>query len=333
MPSEMLDDDLLLDEVDEVDEVDVTDGTDGSDQDEPGRLRALVARIKLAPARPEETPAQRRARYRRTSGLGLLTLGLCLLLFLAYLFAFTGLQQQRKQRELLNVFTTPAGAVPLSGAVPAAGQPAAILTIPALHLHQVVVQGTTPSDLAAGPGVMPATARPGTKGNSVIAGRRYTSGAPFGHLNELRPGNHLLLITGLGRFHYVVVSKPHIAVPGNLDPVSPKHRAQLTLITAASVSGSSRLFVVAHLISAPAASKRATHPPTATELGLAGDPSAVGPTIIWGAILALVLLASFIAYGRARRQIVAVYVLTTPIILAVALMFYAQLYQLLPSTV
>ena len=116
---------------------------------------------------------------RRTIGLTLLTLGLCLLLFLAYLFSFTTLQQERKQRQMLNVFTTTAGAVTLSGAIPSEGNPLAVLTIPALHLEQVVVQGTSPTDLAAGPGAMPHTALLGTKGNAVIAGRRYTSGSPF----------------------------------------------------------------------------------------------------------------------------------------------------------
>jgi LPXTG-site transpeptidase (sortase) family protein len=269
---------------------------------------------------------------RRTIGLTLLTLGLCLLLFLAYLFSFTTLQQERKQRQMLNVFTTTAGAVTLSGAIPAEGNPLAVLTIPALHLEQVVVQGTSPTDLAAGPGAMPHTALLGTKGNAVIAGRRYTSGSPFANLTTLRRGDRIKVVTGLGVFHYVVITPATIAVPGDVNPASPSKTPELTLLTSSSMTGGSKLYVRAHLASAPAAANRPKVPPSKTELGITGDPSAVGPTILWGILLIAVLALSVVGYQRAKTKIVVVYALSTPIILAVALMFYSHLYQLLPST-
>ena len=114
--------------------------------------------------------------------LTFVTLGLCLIAFVAYAFLFTGLQEQREQHALLNDFVTPDKTSLFSGHVPAEGQPAAVLAIPAIGLHQVVVEGTSAADLAKGPGVMIGTARPGTKGNAVIAGRLTTSGAPFADL-------------------------------------------------------------------------------------------------------------------------------------------------------
>ena len=320
----------------------------------------------------EEVDRPDRRRMRVSIGLTLITLGLALLLFLAYLFSFTALQADRKQRQLLNVFTTPAGAVPLSGALPKSGAPVAVLTIPSIGLDQVVVQGTSPVDLTGGPGAMPQTARLGTKGNAVIAGRRFTAGAPFADLTLLRVGDkvmvesleqfrqfagqrtekyqrehiqrrHILsllrvgdkvkVITGLGVFKYRVTTPAAQVKPGQTDPVSPTKRAQLTLLTASTLTGGGRTFVVAKLISDPAAAKRPVHPPTAADLGVAGQSGAQASALLWGLLLLAALIGSIVAYQRARGRLVVVYVLTTPIVLAVALMFYSQLYKLLPSMI
>ena len=281
----------------------------------------------------EEVDRPDRRRMRVSIGLTLITLGLALLLFLAYLFSFTALQADRKQRQLLNVFTTPAGAVPLSGALPKSGAPVAVLTIPSIGLDQVVVQGTSPVDLTGGPGAMPQTARLGTKGNAVIAGRRFTAGAPFADLTLLRVGDKVKVITGLGVFKYRVTTPAAQVKPGQTDPVSPTKRAQLTLLTASTLTGGGRTFVVAKLISDPAAAKRPVHPPTAADLGVAGQSGAQASALLWGLLLLAALIGSIVAYQRARGRLVVVYVLTTPIVLAVALMFYSQLYKLLPSLI
>ena len=282
---------------------------------------------------PEPEPRPDRRRLRVSVGLTLITLGLALLLVRAYLFAVTGLQADRRQRQLLNVFTTPAGAVPLSGALPTSGAPVAVLTIPAIGLDQVVVQGTSPVELAGGPGAMPQTARLGTKGNAVIAGRRFTAGAPFAELTRLRKGDKVKVISGLGVFKYKVSRTAAEVQPGQTDPVSPARRPQLTLLTASSLTGGGRTFVVAKLVSDPAAAKRPVHPPTAADLGVTGQSGAQASALIWGLILLATLVGSIVAYQRARGRLVVVYVLTTPIVLAVALMFYSQLYKLLPSMI
>lgn len=289
--------------------------------------------VTASKAQSEDGSASKKGATRRAVGLTLLTIGLAFLLFLFYLFGFTTLQQQRQQRQLLNVFTTPAGAVPLSGAIPSVGKPVAVLSIPALGIDQVVVQGTSPEELTAGPGTIPQTARIGTKGNAVIAGRRYTSGAPFAHLDRLAVGDRIKVTSGLGVFHYRVVRPARLASTGGASPASPTKAARLTLITSSSMTGRDQLYVVARLTSPPAAAARPKTPPSATELGIAGQSGQMLPTVLWGAILVVALALSIVIYQRARRYVLVIYVLSTPTILAIALMFYSHLYQLMPSTV
>ena len=102
-----------------------------------------------------------------------------------------------------------------------------MLDIPALHLQQVVVQGTTATDLLNGPGIMPGTARPGTKGNAVIAGRRSTAGRPFADLGQLHPGDRILISSGLGRFQVPESWRVATASSGSIDPVSATRSARL----------------------------------------------------------------------------------------------------------
>ncbi|MCX6512747.1 MAG: sortase [Actinobacteria bacterium] len=265
-------------------------------------------------------------------GLPLITLGTCAILFVLYVYTFTGFQEQRAQREMLNSFTSPAGAVPLSGKVPNDGTPTAVIRIPSLGLHQVVIQGTTATELTKGPGVLTQAARPGTIGNAVILGRRATSGAPFASIETLKRGARISLTTGLGHFNYKVVAVKH-AKPGQLSPASPHSGRWLTLITAdSSVKPAGLVYARSKLMTAPAASTRAKTAPSKAELGLVGDPAALTPSLVWGIILALVLSLTFAAYRRLHRQLITVYLLTTPIVLAVALVLFSNLYRLLPAT-
>jgi hypothetical protein len=80
-------------------------------------------------------------------GLVVSTAGLCLLLFLVYVYGFSGLQEHRAQRGLLNQFTAASRVSILSAKVPPEGRPAGVLTIPAIGLSVVVVEGTTATDL------------------------------------------------------------------------------------------------------------------------------------------------------------------------------------------
>jgi sortase A len=67
-----------------------------------------------------------------------------------------------------------------------------------------IVQGTDTSSLEKGPGHYPGTAFPGLGQTVAIAGHRTTYLAPFRHIDELGPGDQIVLNMPYGRFTYVV---------------------------------------------------------------------------------------------------------------------------------
>jgi sortase A len=179
---------------------------------------------------------------------------------------------------------------------------------------------------------MPNTALPGTKGNSVIAGRRSTAGAPFANLPSLRPGNEIVVVTGLGKFTYRVVAVG-TAVVGRVDPISPTAHARLTLVTSdPPILATGRVYVEAKLTSPAATAPLPRRPPAISQRGLSGDPAAILPAIVWGILFTASLFVAIAFYRRWRDQIWAVYLLSTPIVLAIALGFFENLYRLLPAT-
>jgi sortase A len=84
------------------------------------------------------------------------------------------------------------------------GEPVAWLRIPRIGLDDIVVAGVGRDDLKKGPGHYPQTPMPGQLGNSAIAGHRTTFGGPFLHVDELEPGDEILINTPYGEFVYVV---------------------------------------------------------------------------------------------------------------------------------
>ena len=63
-----------------------------------------------------------------------------------------------------------------------------------------------------------------------------------------------------------------------------------------------------------------------------GDSSADLPAILLGLLLVIVLIGTFLAYRRWLDNRWAIYLLTTPVAVAAALLWYAQLIRLLPGT-
>ena len=140
----------------------------------------------------------------------------------------------------------------VDGHPPADGRAIAVLDIRSLGLHEVVVQGTSAVDLMKGPGLLQGSVLPGTPGNSVIAGRRVTFGAPFGKVSTLKRGRTIKVIDGAGTFTYVVTHVGTV-LSGRRDVIGPSATNRLTLITADSgLLTSGRLVVVAQLKGSPA---------------------------------------------------------------------------------
>jgi sortase A len=258
--------------------------------------------------------------------------GVLVALLAGYLFGFTALQQARAQQRLLPGLYGKAGLTALSGRIPTQGRPVAILQIPALHLRQVVVAGTSAQDLASGPGLMPGSAPPGVRGNTVIAGRRLFYGQPFAGIGNLHKGDQIHLIGGLGSFTYKVVDT-RVVRPGQADPVVPTADPRLTLITSnASLTPTDRVVAVASMVSKPADINVAPIGiPPASQLALSGDRGALTPTILWGAALVIGVFGTVVLYRRWRKPW-PTYLMTTPVLLALAVLCFQSLGHLLPAT-
>ncbi|MFL6239016.1 MAG: class E sortase [Actinomycetes bacterium] len=144
-------------------------------------------------------------------GLGqvLITLGVVILLFCAYELWFTNLYTNREQshlrHELPDVLsnTPPAIGTPEFPAL-LSGHGIAVLRIPRLGRGylKVIVEGVGVTDLKKGPGHWPKTALPGQLGNFVVSGHRTTYGAPFNRLDEVRPGDAIVLETRTSWYVY-----------------------------------------------------------------------------------------------------------------------------------
>ena len=78
------------------------------------------------------------------------------------------------------------------------------LEIPKLGVTQPLLEGITLNTLDRGPGHWPGTAMPGKPGNAVIAGHRTSHAKVFRNIDQLVPGDEVVLTTADGRFVYIV---------------------------------------------------------------------------------------------------------------------------------
>jgi sortase A len=108
----------------------------------------------------------------------------------------------REQAELKSELADPPRRVVRR--MPLPGDAVARLRIPAIDVDEYVVEGTDTDHLRKGPGHYPDTPLPGQRGTVAIAGHRTTYGAPFRHVDELDPGDDILVDTPSGRFAYRV---------------------------------------------------------------------------------------------------------------------------------
>lgn len=131
------------------------------------------------------------------------------------------------------------------------GDPLTYIKIPALDVETIVVEGVTEESLRAGAGHYPMTPLPGEKGNVAIAGHRTTYGKPFNRMDELVPGDKIILITPVGRHVYEVMARPAVAHPNDWSIIEdyPKRGSYLTLTSChPEGSASYRIWVRAKLV-------------------------------------------------------------------------------------
>jgi sortase A len=108
------------------------------------------------------------------------------------------------------------------------GDAIARLKVPRLGLSVVVVNGTGVSDLRRGPGRHLDSYMPGERELVYIAGHRTTYGAPFGNINELRPGDPITLELPYATVVYRVI-RHRIVDDNDVSVLESPHHEELVL--------------------------------------------------------------------------------------------------------
>lgn len=279
-------------------------------------------------------------------GRALVTIGILILLFVVYQLWGTGLYEAQQQQELKSQFeaelqarrttsTTDPGttATTTPPPPPPSGDAVAVIRIPKIGVDNAVVQGTSVADLRRGPGHYPLTPLPGQLGNAAIAGHRTTYGAPFNRLDELAPGDPILVATLDGTFRYLVTEQL-IVSPKEVSVLDPTPDATLTLTTChPKYSASQRLIVKARLDEdrspKPTAAPKMTKSEESLSDGLSGTTESTWPTFWWGLALAAVGGLWWLLFHRYHRWTTW---LVGAIPFAVVLFFfYFHLERVLPS--
>ncbi len=144
----------------------------------------------------------------RGAGQTLITAGLIVLLFVAYELWVTNIFAHEKQVTVhtqleqqwakgddplvdkLNLPGSTQSTIPIGTGI-------ANLYIPRLgtDYHFTIVEGTDQASLERGPGHYTGTALPGQVGNFAVAGHRVGKGEPFLNLDQLRPGDAVVVET------------------------------------------------------------------------------------------------------------------------------------------
>jgi len=308
------------------------------------------APVQAAPAaKPAPAPPPSGGSIAAGIGVGITLLAVLILGFAGYLYFLSGVQEARTQTSMYATLSgelangvAPLGPTQISPAAASAtasatgappmittppGSPVAILSIPAIGVrNEVVVQGTTPENLANGPGHLRDSPMPGQGGTSVLYGRRETFGAPFARLPLLRPGDKIKVTTGQGTATYVV------KIVGNSQNrilINPAPN-QLLLLTADAGLVPNHYFDVSATLTSAVQQTPGGYPSlSSAEVALGNDPTALILTMAWGLALVIVSIGGTIAAARWSRW--PAYLAFVPIALAVVWNLYANLSALLPN--
>jgi sortase A len=296
---------------------------------------------------------------RIVGGIGrtLIGVGLLLLLFVAYQLWGTSIQEARAQDRLGNQFeaalatttTTARDSRPGTTTTTAAPQPPPVegdaigqIRIPKIGVTRYIVEGVGVADLKKAPGHYPMTPMPGNVGNAAIAGHRTTYGQPFYRLNELEPGDEILVQTLQGEFTYLVDGKT-VVQPNQVEVLDQTDEARLTLTTCEPRFSARRRLIITALLQddpVPPARPASTNEPTGEPAdpsatidgaGLSGDPAARWPTFWWGLLTAVVGLAIWLCARRLRRFWA--YLLGAPVFFVLLFVFFENVSRLLPANI
>lgn len=303
-------------------------------------------------------------------GRALVTIGLLILLFVTYELWGTGIFTARAQNRLKHQFeqklrqvhddnpviTTPTTKPPKGQKPPRSttttidprllvaqpeGKAEGIITIPKIGVEKVFVEGVQLSDLAEGPGHYPGTPLPGQIGNAAIAGHRTTHGAPFYDVNELAPGDRIIVQTYAGKYTYVVYKQPFAVKPTDYYVVNNTRDAQLTLTSCnPRYSAAERIVIKAKLVRETSdkpqkpptrVNGKKIQPPKPEQLSTAlkGQANSVKPSVLFGFVVAIVGLLWWWAFRRWRHPLT--WLIGVLPFLVVLFPFYVYLERALPN--
>jgi sortase A len=169
---------------------------------------------------PPRHPGDLVRTFIRGIGQTLITFGLVLLLFVVYEVWVSNFFAHRKQTKVHNEYVQAIkhGQDPLHGedrlnlpsgkqVIIAVGEGFANLYIPRFgkDYAQTIVQGIDDASLELGPGHYVDSGLPGQIGNFAIAGHRVGKGEPFLNLDQLRPGDSVVVQTAKNWYVYRVL--------------------------------------------------------------------------------------------------------------------------------
>ena len=255
---------------------------------------------------------------------------------IAQMLYLGGLSQDRAQDDLYAEFRRElAAATAPIGPVTEVGAPVAMLSIPHIGVEQVVVEGTASGDLLVGPGHLRNTVLPGQLGTSAVFGRASTYGAPFARIGELVRGDQINVTTAQGATRFRVIGVRRAGDP--LPQPRPERAARLVLVSGEasgarlpSLSPGRVVYVDAQADKAfdtPAGLPRVVPDP---ELAMGTETAAVLPLLT--VCLALLLALTFgVIAARQRFGAALVWVVTTPVAVAVAWLTTDVVMRLLPN--
>ncbi len=287
-----------------------------------------------APASTRQ-PRTRPARRRTTApsvgtliGWGLVIPGVLILLFGGWLFGASRFPADRAQAlaypELVRDLKL--SSVPVGGAI-APGTPVGIIRINKIDLDQVFVVGSTSEQTESGPGLRRDTVLPGQAGSSVLVGRRATYGAPFRHLDQLRPGDLISVVTGQGKFTYVVdLVRTSDARASKLTPVA----SRLTLVTSDPVVAPSRTLVVSAVLKGDPQPRSTGATSNASDLPGQGSHGSLVWLLLWSQ--ALLVASALSTWAAIRLERPAVWIGAVPVLLTCLWHVFENLARLLPNT-
>ncbi len=156
------------------------------------------------------------------------------------------------------------------------GEPLALLEIPAIGRSDIVVPGVALNDLKDGPGHYPDSPLPGQLGNAAIAGHRTTYGAPFFNVDDLVPGDELIVTMLTGDQYTYEVTYLEIVSASDYWVVTTSNPdvAELTL-TSCHPKYTARDRIVVHSVLNPAKSANVGFPTAPYELEPEADPEPI----------------------------------------------------------